>query len=905
MLKFNCSCTIIAFFVLLLLNVSVAQNKTKTIELESYRKNLPFGLVSNHPVAMPKLGLALSGGGARGLAAVGCLKAFVEEGIDIDVIAGTSMGSIVGGLFSLGYSINELDSIALNTHWDNLISLENKTDRRELFVEQKVAEDKAILSIRFDNFKLVFPNSVNDGLRFSNYLNLLTLQAPIKDQDDFSKLETNFGAVCTNLETGDLVLLNRGSMGQALRASSSVSFLLSPVVLDSMLLVDGGLVANVPVKVAKQLGADIVVAVNTTSELYKKKELDAPWFLADQLVSIPMRLLNEAQLKEADFIITPKIEGYLSTDFARVDSIMHKGYLTTIPNINSVKNRVDSLFRKNLQFNEFFIKNVKFDSNATIGKEYLENYIKLDSVSSAQIKYDIFLLNKNKKFSNVKCIVEEKTDGNYLRFTAEENPIINSVVVNKVGHLDSTQLGIALSELLFSPFDPVSIATAIKKILSEYRSRGLSLAELKSIKFDDSSGRLTLLFDEGRISKLILTGNKITNSTVIMREFPLRVGDLFSFDNVQQGLSNLRNTNLFQSVIIEVEKDSIGNILTLDINEKPPSLLRLGFKVDNENKASVSFDLRNENLFGTGTELGLLVLFSSMEKSYTLEQKSVRVFDTYFTYSINGFYKIKDILHYVNDISTSSNFFSRSSDGEYRQIFYGLSLAIGTQISRFGNFIISANYGNDEVKNIKESPISNYKMTLTTLKTSLSIDTHDKYPYPLTGVKLNAYYETAQSLLGGELGYTDFNMNYSIYYSLNENHTFSTSLRFAFADKTLPLSRQYSLGGQYSFFGMRENEYRGRQILKSSFEYRVLLPFQLFFNTYFMFRYDLGSIWTVQEEIRFTDFRHGVGGTISIDTPIGPADFSIGRSFFFKKNVSESPVSLGPVYFYFSIGFYY
>jgi NTE family protein len=126
-----------------------------------------------------------------------------------------------------------------------------------------------------------------------------------------------------------------------------------------------------------------------------------------------------------------------------------------------------------------------------------------------------------------------------------------------------------------------------------------------------------------------------------------------------------------------------------------------------------------------------------------------------------------------------------------------------------------------------------------------------------------------------------------------------------FGDKTLPLSQQYSLGGQNSFFGMRDYEFRGRQIFLSSLEYTAQLPFDIFFDTYFRFRYDLGSTWEEQEQIRFKDLRHGIGGSVSFDTPIGPADFSVGRSFLFIKDLPDNPISWGDVLFYFSIGYYY
>jgi NTE family protein len=110
------------------------------------------------------------------------------------------------------------------------------------------------------------------------------------------------------------------------------------------------------------------------------------------------------------------------------------------------------------------------------------------------------------------------------------------------------------------------------------------------------------------------------------------------------------------------------------------------------------------------------------------------------------------------------------------------------------------------------------------------------------------------------------------------------------------------LGGQYSFFGAHENEFRGRQIFLTSLMYQYRLPIKIFFDTYMSFRYDLGSTWEVQEQIRFKDLRHGIGGSLSFDTPIGPADFSIGRSFVISQGLKEGSFVWGDILFYFSIG---
>ncbi|MFA6026282.1 MAG: patatin-like phospholipase family protein, partial [Ignavibacteriaceae bacterium] len=259
-----------------------AQQQKIIIKAEYFRKQLPFSLTQNIPTPQPNVALALSGGGARGIAQIGVLKALEEKNIHADLIVGTSIGSIVGGLYATGYSVKTLDSIALTADWNYLLSVDAKTNRRDLFIDQKISEDKAVLTLRLKGLKPIIPTSVNDGQRLSNYLNLLSFQAPVKVQNNFDDLEIPFRAVCTNLETGDAVILSSGSLSQAMRASSSVSFLLSPVKMDTLILVDGGLVANIPVKIAKEFHPDVLIAVNTTGDLHPKEDLQMPWVVADQ-----------------------------------------------------------------------------------------------------------------------------------------------------------------------------------------------------------------------------------------------------------------------------------------------------------------------------------------------------------------------------------------------------------------------------------------------------------------------------------------------------------------------------------------------------------------------------------------------------------------------------------------------
>jgi NTE family protein len=865
--------------------------------------------------------LALSGGGARGIAQIGVIKALEENGIPIDVIVGTSMGSIIGGLYAAGYSVDQLDSIAENAPWDNILSFEHQTNRRELFVDQKITADKAIFTLRLKGLTPVFPTSINDGQKLSNYLNLLTLQAPVHVRSSFDEFRIKFRAVCTDLVTGNGVIISSGSLSQAMRASSSVSFFLSPVKMDSLILVDGGLVANIPAKAAAETGCDLVIAVNTTSGLHPLDELLYPWVIADQVVSIPIKLLNESQLGDADVVIKPNLNNKLATDFTNIDSMVAAGYLSALPYIKILKGKYDSLFRAHLNIKEIYFKNLVRDNNSIytrdvyasgdsfIRNQYkcLKKYEQQDSVSNYEILEDLSAMLESGDYRNIKAEIIKYSNHYTLHFICAPNPVINRVSADGITMLEKSKVDSILSGLIGNPFNGKKIYEKAVSIIDLYRNKGYSLANLEKIAFIEKTGKLTLDFSEGIIHRIRIEGNFSTNRNIITREFPLAAGDYFSINEVEQGLINLRSTNLFNDIILNVKEENNQNIVVLKVLEKISSLLRFGFRVDNENKAQFSLDMRDENLFGTATELGLLLSGGSRSRAYVLEHKSNRIFDTYFTYKINAFYIFDDAFLYTDIPTLNNNRFEREAIGEYRQIYYGTSVSLGTQVEKFGNLIFTGKY---QIARVKQKtgimPVGvPYKTKIVSLKISSTIDTQDKYPYPEKGFYFKGSYEAAQKVLGGEAGYTNIGFDYQIYLTLNGEHTFSPKIMMGFGDKTLPLSEQYSLGGQSMFYGMREDEFRGRQLFLTSLEYRYKFPFEIFFDTYFKFRYDLGSIWENQEQIRFKDLRHGIGAAVSFDTPIGPADFAVGRSFLLKKNIPNRTISWGDVFFYFSIGYYY
>jgi NTE family protein len=402
------------------------QNKT-TLTLKLVPEELPFGLVKHVDAAEPNVAVVLSGGGARGLAHIGVLRALEENNIPIKNVIGTSMGSIIGGIYSAGYSIDEIDSIARNTPWDDFFSA-GDLDRKEQFYDQKITNDKALFAIRLDGLKPILPTAFSTGQKVSNFLTLLALNAPIQTNTNFENLLYTFNAVCTDLVTGKRVVLNNGSLGLAMRASSSVMFLLSPVEMDSLQLIDGGLVANIPVDVAKELNSDFIIASDATSPLYSSEELKAPWRVADQLISIPMLQLNKQQLASADIVITPAENIYLNSDFNKADTLISDGYERAYKNAKHAAEKFKDKYFQNIEAEDTEYSNFKFISS---DKEALKHFTELydhEKVSGKQLLYTLGLLNRAGGYRSLSLEIDEAEETT-IKIVTVKNPIVKNVNV--------------------------------------------------------------------------------------------------------------------------------------------------------------------------------------------------------------------------------------------------------------------------------------------------------------------------------------------------------------------------------------------------------------------------------------------------------------------------------------------
>ena len=288
------------------------------------------GLADEAESNRPRVGLVLSGGGARGVAHIGVIRELERQRIPVDMIAGTSMGAIVGGLYASGMNAAQLEEAYLSIDWTNVLS--DAPPRKELSMRRKF--DEAVFqvdkSVGFKDGKVQVPAGLIRGQKLE--LELQRLLLPVADTKDFSQLPIPFKAVASDIVSSETVVLGEGSLAQALRASMAVPGVFTPVELDDRLLVDGGINNNMPVDVVRAMGADIIIAVDISSPLLKEDELSSALDIVTQLTNIMVYRNTEAQIKqlgENDLLIKPELKGFSPGDFVGAMKLIPLGEAAT------------------------------------------------------------------------------------------------------------------------------------------------------------------------------------------------------------------------------------------------------------------------------------------------------------------------------------------------------------------------------------------------------------------------------------------------------------------------------------------------------------------------------------------------------------------------------------------------
>ena len=292
-----------------------------------------------------RVGLALSGGGARGIAHIGVIMALEENNIPIDLIVGTSMGSIVGGLYACGFSGQEMRHIVHQLDWNSVFN--QKPDPKRVLVSKRYGIFEPILRLRFKFWDIYLPYGMNNGQRISEELFALTAEANFAAQNNFDSLCVPLRVTAVDIATAELLSLGRGELAQAIHASMSIPLVFSPARVDNRMLVDGGVLDMLPTDIVKDLGADIIIASDLEDLFPLGKEPKHFADVASHTLDITIRELKKKNLKLADVLIEPDLGNHRSSDYSKLDSLIQAGYEAAMAKMADIKQKIPTDYCQN------------------------------------------------------------------------------------------------------------------------------------------------------------------------------------------------------------------------------------------------------------------------------------------------------------------------------------------------------------------------------------------------------------------------------------------------------------------------------------------------------------------------------------------------------------------------------
>jgi NTE family protein len=383
-----------------------------------------FSSFSQDTIRKPKIGLVLSGGGAKGFAHIGVLKVLEAAGVQIDYIGGTSMGAVIGGLYASGYNATQIDSIFKTTNFDEL--LQDFIPRSSKNFYEKRNDELYAVILPFNKFKIGIPEALSKGMYNYNLLSSVTRN--VRHIRDFNKLKTPFLCIGTNIETGEEVILDKGNLAHAMIASSAFPTLFSPIEFDGKLLVDGGVANNYPVEAVRKLGADIIIGVDVQDGLSVRKELKEATKILSQITTLQSIEKMKKKILDTDIYIKPDIKDYGVISFDAGQEIIKKGEDAAFAVYEQLKKYGNKVgYKKNnlkttidsLQINSIGVNNLK---------NYTRSYIKGklgfeegEKISYKDLKAGIDNLNATQNFSAINYSLENNKDKDDLKLTLTEN----------------------------------------------------------------------------------------------------------------------------------------------------------------------------------------------------------------------------------------------------------------------------------------------------------------------------------------------------------------------------------------------------------------------------------------------------------------------------------------------------
>jgi NTE family protein len=814
-----------------------------------------------------KFALALSGGGARGFAQIGVLKALDDAGLRPDLIVASSMGSIIGGLYACGYTPDEILKFAKSVDWSRVSS--NATARSALFVSQKNNPKGYIFDMRLDDsFRPVLPNSISNGQIFYDALAGKTAPALYRAGLDFDKLPVSLRVVATDILSGTRVVFREGSLTRAIRASCSAPLAFSPVEFDGMMLMDGGLTSNIPIQAAVDEDAAVIVASDVTSPLWKREELDNPVRFMEQLVSIGVEQNKKNERQNAGLIIKPRLSGISNTDFNSIYLLVERGYSAALEVIPDIRMKLG------------------------------------ESVPPAHAA------------PRTEKISVAIRDGSGQIITRADSVAVNADMYELV--TTNNQLVMTNSELVTTNIEEFS--PRLRALMAE---NGLEFAAVDSLKI--SGGVLNIYAEPAVIREVQVYGNNKTAKRILLTAGNLKPGSRLESAAIERGIRSLYSTELFENVRIEAEPDMRVNIY---VKEKDYWRVRGGLRYDEFNQGEGFIEPAYENLLGWGVTSALHLQYGSKKTKYALDlSTNLLIASNWATNLRLQLFTASERLYSREtippDTGASGNQGSTASIVITEDVLgkSGVSLIAGSQFGKFVSVEFGAKMETFQLLETNRSIIEHFgfRNSMPYFLVRLNADSRDVVPFTTHGGKYIITAGMAGEVigLGGSYEFVKIDGSFTHYITIFERHTFQPQVILGWASASLPEVEKFYLGGAIpeqnyrdadvyniiSFMGLTPRKVSSDLFALAHFEYRL----KILKNFYFTASADWARLWEFEEFSPAADAEDadasrnplGAGFGFSYRTPLGPIRLSYGQLIPYRNSpaIKSTPVV------YFSAGY--
>ncbi len=833
-----------------------------TIRIPTREKGRIDSLVWHEPDA-PRMALALSGGGFRGLAHIGVLDVLEEEGIIPDAVAGVSFGALVGGLYCEGLTPDEIFQIFRNLKIEHLLM--DRPERRSQILARKQELSRHMVEFRVERgFKPVLPGAVLPGQILYQRLIEQTLNLPNLPVSDWNNLNIPLRMLSVDLQSGAPVVFTHGDPAIAIRASMSAPLLIDPLTIDTLQLIDGGIAANIPVDLARSMNADIVLAVDVSAELQPLKPPFQPWRIVDQVTTILEQASEADALANADVIVTPimpsdTIMNTLEYNFEVVEAgrqAMRKALPELREKLKNLEARPDTtvyVVAQAFERTSYTGCETKLPMEKTVTSEFIERRLR-QTLERRNVR-DAFAVYND----------ETRT----LTFHTVATTMLWEVQVNgniKVSDADIFQ---CFSGSFGKALNLDALDHAIKCVHQLYRQRGYPLAQSEAVSFDPNLGAIFLKVNEGFLDKIALSGLNAIREQDVGKELSIHSGDVINRKNIINDTKKLYATGMFRSVLPQIvasdERAGYWDIIYHFQEQPPPVRIGLAYQAERRTRGFVEYNSSAWQGF-----LLRAVIFSSVGEKDDDHRISYHVDKVY------GKPIIADLTFGFMDRERYSYNLDHERIADYYESKWGAQVEVGGMAQSWGLFALTARW--EKHWNRYVDRLERYQISALGFK--LGLDTQDRDPYPRRGFKVSGYGESAGKYSASDVSFNHIWGEGEVYLPLHRRYTFAMRLSSGSADRTTPRDEMFRLGGIHSFPGLHLDEKIGMMQTTAGAELRFDLLSKLLADAYFGGRFDVGGNWADPEaQIKRNDWMTSASVYFALDTILGPIHVQWGHLF--------------------------